>query len=603
VKKSAWSSPLVVFALVFSAVLSCGLLVVRELKAGARNIEAGRAAPASATRVLSFVHDWRALTDSNAARDSAYGNASAPVQMIVFADYQCAGCAALHALLDVARDSVPGLFALSVRHYPLSIHAHARAAANAAECARDHKRFAAYEAVLYGSQSTIGLKSYTHFAERAGIADTARFSACVRDGVHLTRVDADRARADQLHLPGTPVYIVNGQPHFGAPPLATLLGQLRHAADEARAASKAPVAPVAPQLAPPQLAPSVETSFASPPLQHINAGRKREWLEAPLLLRRITGTPNDELLMPGSLTTSASGDIVVFDFGAMELRAFRPDGRQLWRSGRKGGGPGEFRNAMDLKRTHDGNLAVLDMGNRRITVLSAAGKLRRMIPVKMSSSRFIPIGDSTVFGLTSTDSGSLWASVDATGNRVARSRAPADIATRDGLEREAFTATVGDSSVMSFRWSDQLIVLNRHGQVVRRVQGIEPVAFPGISSYPMKAGKFSGKVSRINPHAPEASRSITSDGRFIYVLFSGTAATRNRTIDVYDATSVRYEGSFELPAEAIELTSLPDGLLAVMRLDPVPAIDIWRLPPRFRSEPNASQSVEPETTTASARRQ
>ncbi|MGV3707880.1 MAG: thioredoxin domain-containing protein [Gemmatimonas sp.] len=589
-KKSAWSSPLAVFALVFSAVLSCGMLVVRELRAGGRLPSRSNVASSKETQLpaLPFVTEWRALADSGAARDTTYGSATAPVQVVVFADYQCAGCAALHGLLDIARDSLPAHFAVSVRHYPLSMHPHARAAANAAECARDQQRLAAFEAELYGSQAAIGVRSYTDFAIRAQISDTSRFADCVRAGTHIARVDADRARANDLKFPGTPVYIINGQPHFGAPSLAVLLAQLR-AHTNSSAPSAAPSAGDSPATARALDAtparPLTKIPAQAVRLEPAHLARKREWSDAPRLLRSITGTPGDELLIPGSLATSATGDIVVFDFGSMELRAFNTAGQPRWRIGRKGGGPGEFRNAMDVKATNDSNLAVIDMGNRRITVVNAAGKLRRMIPVPLSGSRLIPLAKAATYALTNTDSGGLWVSIDARGTRIARNHAPADLATRDGLEREAYSTPTRTGSALSFRWSDQLAILDHEGRITRRVNGIEPVPFPGIRSYPMKMGRFSGHVSRINPRAPEATRAITSDGERLYVLFSGTSTLRGRIVDVYDADSANYKGSFELPSAATELTALPNGLMATLRLDPIPTIDVWSLPSRFRTPP------------------
>ncbi len=216
-----WNSPLVVFAVVFCLVLATGTLVARELNAKPR----ATARPGK----LAFVPNWQSL----AAVGHARGEPAAPVRVVLFADYQCPGCALLHDLLATAADSLQQRLQIVTRHFPLSGHSHARAAANAAECAAQQGRFAAFEDVAYRQQDSIGVLSWEAFGKRAAVPDSAAFRQCVTEERFRTVVEADRSAAQSLKLAGTPVYIVNGQPYFGAPALSELMSQLnaggRHA--------------------------------------------------------------------------------------------------------------------------------------------------------------------------------------------------------------------------------------------------------------------------------------------------------------------------------------------------------------------------------------
>ena len=217
-----WNSPIVVFVVVFCLVLLTGTLVARELNANSRG--------ARRSSKLPFVPAWREL----AAVGQARGHASAPVRVVLFADYQCAGCAALHQLLAMATDSMSDRLQIVTRHFPLSGHTHARAAANAAECAAEQGRFANFEDVVYSRQDSIGVASWVTFAVSAGVPDTVAFNSCVHGEQHRDVVERDRSAALALKLAGTPVYIVNGQPYFGAPSLAGLMQHLNDGGNRAR---------------------------------------------------------------------------------------------------------------------------------------------------------------------------------------------------------------------------------------------------------------------------------------------------------------------------------------------------------------------------------
>lgn len=530
--------PAAVFLIVFCVVLSGATY--------ARHASARRSAPTTAP---TSVPSWREV----ARGGHAVGGVAPKVTVVLFADYQCAGCALLHPMLQTAQRLMGEELRVVTRYFPLSAHTHAVAAANAAECAAEQGRFAQMEDVLYAEQDSIGARSWTAFAIRAGVRDTVMFAACVKQSRFDATVKGDREAAMALKLKGTPSYIVNGELRFGAPALAVLLQQLHDAVSSANLVS-------------------LDSAHASVP---VAKGRERKWLTSLTLEQTITGDAGDELLLPGSIATNAVGNIITFDYGAMEVRAFGRNGKALWRVGRKGGGPGEFRNVMDLKLRSNGEIAVLDMANRRITTLSSSGKLKRTLPIKVSASRFVPSADTNSFTLAGDDSLTLWSNVALDGRLKSRMLMPASLVASSGIAREQFTAPLGPRSVMAYRWSDKLLVLAPDGAVQSIIDGVEPVTLPGVKKYPLKSGRFSGAVSRVDPKAVPGALSVATNGHSIFVLFSGATEMRGRIVDVYDAEQGEYRGSYLLPVSSQEIAILPDGAIVTLRMEPVPALDVW----------------------------
>lgn len=568
--KRYWKSPGAVALIVF-----CVALAVSTF---ARGLLANRAlakiqSADTTDRVLS---NWREIAQTG----HSAGRASAPVTVVVFADYQCVGCAAFHPALQQALREMPNELRVVTRHFPLSGHADAVTAANVAECASEQGRFGEMEDALYTMQDSIGRASWQFFANRAGVRDSAQFARCVNANAFGETVMRDRTLAKALGFKGTPTYLVNGVVHFGFESADVLVQQLRDAASNARVALMASEPD------------SARTAASAIPVRH--------WLDTLALERSVTGGAGDELLLPGSIAVTHEGNLLAFDYGAMEIRAFARDGRSLWRQGAKGSGPGEYRNIMDVEVRSNDAIVLLDMANRRITELSSAGKLRRTVPIKLNSSRFIATADTNAYTLAGDDTSTLWVSVDANGNPARRMVAPPSMLAKHSLAREQFTASIGQRSVVAYRWSDRLLLLEGDGAVQGMIEGVERVPLPGVKLYPTKFGKFSGNIARVDPKAVPGALSVAAHDDRIYVLFAGVTPERGRVIDVYSVATRQYAGSYLLPSVAQEIAVLPDGSIVVLRMEPVPAMDIYNVnrartvarSSRRRIPPGASGAVQ-----------
>lgn len=145
-------------------------------------------------------------------------DAGAKLTIVQFADFECPFSATEHEVVRRVMAKHGDKVRFIYRDYPINeIHPNARAAAMAAECAREQQKFWAYHDKLYANQSALGFNDLTRYAEEAGL-DTAQFQSCLVDERYAAKVDADAAAAKTLGLRGTPTFYFDGQRIEGAIP-------------------------------------------------------------------------------------------------------------------------------------------------------------------------------------------------------------------------------------------------------------------------------------------------------------------------------------------------------------------------------------------------
>jgi protein-disulfide isomerase len=99
---------------------------------------------------------------------------------------------------------------LVVRDFPLSQHANARKAAEAAEAAREQGKYWEYATVLFRNQSALGVDKLRQYATEVGL-DRARFDASLDSGKFAEKIQRDVVDGRKLGVSGTPTLYVNGK--------------------------------------------------------------------------------------------------------------------------------------------------------------------------------------------------------------------------------------------------------------------------------------------------------------------------------------------------------------------------------------------------------
>jgi protein-disulfide isomerase len=147
----------------------------------------------------------------------AIGNASAPITMEVFGDFQCPACRGFFETTakQVIDDYViPGKVYLVHRDFPLEMHPYARQAARLANAAAEFGKFEAMERALYDHQDDWSTKGNIDevIASYFPPAEFKKFQAY--EAQHINEINAsierDRAMGTQRNVNQTPtIYITS----------------------------------------------------------------------------------------------------------------------------------------------------------------------------------------------------------------------------------------------------------------------------------------------------------------------------------------------------------------------------------------------------------
>jgi protein-disulfide isomerase len=138
------------------------------------------------------------------------GNPQARVTIVEFTDYQCPSCALQHPVVERIIKEFGDRVRLVVRDFPLSQHADAPKAAEAAEAAREQGKYWEYTAVLFRNQSALSVDKLKQYATELGL-DRARFDSSLDSGKFADKVQRDVLDGRKLGVNGTPTLYVNGK--------------------------------------------------------------------------------------------------------------------------------------------------------------------------------------------------------------------------------------------------------------------------------------------------------------------------------------------------------------------------------------------------------
>lgn len=143
------------------------------------------------------------------------GAANAKVTLEEYGDYQCPPCGVLFHDLKALEKEYASQMRFVFRHYPLSIHPHARTAAHAAEAAGLQGKFWEMHDMIYQNQLTwspaVDARSFFVQYARDLKLDIDRFNKDMESPEVDARVTADFERGVSFGVGGTPTVFMNGQ--------------------------------------------------------------------------------------------------------------------------------------------------------------------------------------------------------------------------------------------------------------------------------------------------------------------------------------------------------------------------------------------------------
>lgn len=168
------------------------------------------------------------------------GNPDAPVTLEEFGDFQCPPCGMLSGPINQLEQDYRPRLRVIFRHFPLTMHRHAREAALASEAAGQQGRFWQMHDVLYREQALWSEAAdvrpvFDAYAGTLGLK-IDRFKKDMESEEVKRRVDADHLRGTALGITITPTLFINDR----ALPNASLNPASLHAAVEAAMNAKSP---------------------------------------------------------------------------------------------------------------------------------------------------------------------------------------------------------------------------------------------------------------------------------------------------------------------------------------------------------------------------
>jgi protein-disulfide isomerase len=154
-----------------------------------------------------------------------FGEATAPITVVEFSDFQCSFCAKFFKnVLPLIDENYikTGKVKLVYRDFPLDIHPEAYNAALVGKCAKEQGKFKEMHDALFGKQqewsaSTTAQTVFKQYAKDAGM-DAKQFSECVSTQKYAAEVRKDFVDGAAVGVNGTPAFFVNGKLVSGALP-------------------------------------------------------------------------------------------------------------------------------------------------------------------------------------------------------------------------------------------------------------------------------------------------------------------------------------------------------------------------------------------------
>jgi predicted DsbA family dithiol-disulfide isomerase len=142
------------------------------------------------------------------------GPADAPVTVVEFVDLECPHCRESARQLDAVLAAHPGQVRIVFKSFPLVIHAHAEAAARAAFAAGRQGKFWEMEHLLLEGQQHLEPRDLEGYARSLKL-DVAHWGVDLTSAAVSQRLADDRQLGDDLKVPGTPTFYVDGRPMDG----------------------------------------------------------------------------------------------------------------------------------------------------------------------------------------------------------------------------------------------------------------------------------------------------------------------------------------------------------------------------------------------------
>src|SRR5205814_1960222 len=153
----------------------------------------------------------------NAGDSPSKGPKGAPLQVIIFSDFQCPFCSRVEPTLSQMEKEYQGKVRFVWKNYPLPFHNNAEPAAEAAMAANAQGKFWQMHDKMFANQQGLDRASLDKYAEEIGL-NMGKYKAAMDGHAYKSQIEADSKRGNEVGANGTPAFFINGIPLSGAQP-------------------------------------------------------------------------------------------------------------------------------------------------------------------------------------------------------------------------------------------------------------------------------------------------------------------------------------------------------------------------------------------------
>jgi protein-disulfide isomerase len=166
------------------------------------------------------------LTPTLEEIDHVRGERGAPLELVMFGDFQCPFCLGAQSVVGRIRDHFGERLVFAFRHLPIpERHPLSPLAAQASEAAAAQGRFWEYHDALFRAQPKLSRETMLEVGGELGL-DVERMAREIDAGAHSARIGRDIDSAAASGATGTPSFFVNGEHFFGRYNRGALLAAL-----------------------------------------------------------------------------------------------------------------------------------------------------------------------------------------------------------------------------------------------------------------------------------------------------------------------------------------------------------------------------------------
>ena len=161
-------------------------------------------------------------------RDHFWGDASAPVEVIQYGDFQCSHCAEVYPVIKFLQDQMGSRMKFIFRHYPQPvINPLSLDAAVAAEAAALQGKFWHMHDIIFENQKYLNRGRLAQFAEEIDL-NTEIFENSREHKKLFRKVISDFETGIKCGVDGTPTFFIDGRRYNGFHDLESLYRTCRY---------------------------------------------------------------------------------------------------------------------------------------------------------------------------------------------------------------------------------------------------------------------------------------------------------------------------------------------------------------------------------------